>query len=81
MKAYDYYIKRELVEDALSAVKQGIGRFPADSLLHFTAGTLYERLGMNATAIEEYRKAVSLDITRTDAHKKMEDLIRKSGKP
>jgi O-antigen ligase len=81
IKASDYFAKRELFEDALWAVKQGIAKIPGDGLLHFTAGTLYEKLGMNTAAIEAYKKAVSLDITRTDAYKRMEDLIRKTGKP
>ena len=81
LKASEYFIKRELFEEALGAIKLGIGKLPADSLLHYTAGTLYERLNMNSAAIEAYRRATSLDITRTDAYTSMEALMRKSGKP
>jgi tetratricopeptide (TPR) repeat protein len=81
IRAYNYYTKRERFDDALWTMKQAIILFPNSGPLHYTIGTLYERLGMDSTAIDSYKKAVSLDVTQADAQKRMNVLMRKAGKP
>jgi len=77
MKTAGYYVKRGLFDNALITLKQGITVFPNDSELHYNAGLVYERLSMNATALQEYKKAAALDISNTAARKKIDDLARK----
>jgi tetratricopeptide (TPR) repeat protein len=80
LRAYNYYVKRERFDDALWTMKQAIILFPNEGSLYYTIGTLYERLGMDTTAIDAYKKAVSLDVTQSDAQKRTDVLMRKAGK-
>jgi O-antigen ligase/tetratricopeptide (TPR) repeat protein len=81
VKASDHYLKRGRTDAALAAIKMGLEKLPDDGELHFRAAAIYEQTGMYSAAIEEYRKTASLDTSRSDAYRKMQDLIRKTGKP
>jgi O-antigen ligase/tetratricopeptide (TPR) repeat protein len=79
-KVYRYYIKRERLEEALGVMKQATAALPVDGELHFTTGTLYEKLGMNSFAAEEYKKALKLDPRLIEADRKLEAILSKTGK-
>jgi|WetSurMetagenome_2_1015567.scaffolds.fasta_scaffold00091_46 O-antigen ligase/tetratricopeptide (TPR) repeat protein len=81
VKISGYYVKRELFDNALVALKQGIALFPNDSDLHYNAGVVYEKLNMNSAAMQEYKKAVALNISNTEAQKRIDELERKSVGP
>jgi tetratricopeptide (TPR) repeat protein len=71
-----YYVKRELFDYALNAARQGIQAFPNDGELHYKAGLIYEKLNMNTTAMTEYKRAVALDVSNTEARNRIYDLSR-----
>ncbi len=79
-KPYSYFVKRERYDDALSVVKQAIAAIPNDGELHYRAGMLYEKMGMNSLAIDEYKQTQLLDSTIADAGKRMEAINSKSGR-
>jgi O-antigen ligase/tetratricopeptide (TPR) repeat protein len=78
---FRYYVKRELFDYALSAAKQGISALPNDNELHYDAGLIYEKLNMNNAAMQEYKQAVTLDVTNTEAYRRLDELGRKSVGP
>ena len=79
-KVYRYYIKRERLEEALGVMKQASTTLPSDGELPFITGTLYEKLGMNSLAVEEYKKARKLDPRFVEAEGKIEAILSKTGK-
>jgi len=79
-KIYNYYMKAEKFEKALNVMKQASAALPNNGELHFRAGSLYEKLGMNSLAAEEYQKALTLSPHLIEAKKRIEEINAKTGR-
>ncbi len=79
-REYNYYIKKALYDEALKVMKQAIAAFPDDGELHYRTGALYEKLGLDSLALDEYKKAKNLDQSLVDAIKRIEAISSRSGR-
>jgi len=70
----EIYAGRGWDEAALETVLAGVGIFPRDAALRFTAATLYERLGVTYRAIEEYRGVLALEPDNGTARARLREL-------
>ncbi len=61
IRTYKYYMKQGAFEDAFGVMRKGITYLPKNPRLRMTIASLYEKLGINYRAIEEYEKVLVLD--------------------
>lgn len=76
----NYYAKRGLYNKALDIMRMAEEAFPDDEGFRMTAGSLYERLGMNREAIDEYRKVLQINPEHKDARRRLESLVFRKAK-
>jgi Tfp pilus assembly protein PilF len=57
LHVYQFYQRNHQYEDALHIILKAIQYFPENHGLHYTAGDLYRKLGIDYRAEEEFRKA------------------------
>jgi len=69
-----YYMKNKAYEAALDVMQKGMEYLPDNARIRVTAGSLYEKLGINYRAVEEYKKALVLDPRNKQAKKRLERL-------
>ncbi|MCD6293873.1 MAG: hypothetical protein J7M20_02885, partial [Deltaproteobacteria bacterium] len=69
-----YYMKNKAYEAALDVMQKGMEYLPDNARIRVTAGLLYEKLGINYRAVEEYKKALVLDPRNKQAKKRLERL-------
>lgn len=69
-----YYKKKKEYEAALEVMKKGMEYLPDNARIRVTAGALYEKLGINYRAVEEYKKALVLDPKNRQAKRRLERL-------
>jgi O-antigen ligase/tetratricopeptide (TPR) repeat protein len=74
-----YYMKKGRISDALSIMRKGMEFLPDNAGIRLTAAALYEKAGEPYEAIEEYRKALSIDPRNSVAKKRLDDLLLKTG--
>jgi len=74
-----YYIKRGRTYDALTIMRKAMEFLPDDAGLRLTAADLYERAGASYKAIEEYRKALRIDPKNSEARRRLNALLLKTG--
>jgi tetratricopeptide (TPR) repeat protein len=70
-----YYIKRNKLHDALNIMNQALANFPGDVRIIIGIGEIYEKLGMDYQALEQYRKALLVEHQNEEAMKKL-DILR-----
>ncbi len=58
---YHFYRKQGRFNEGLHVLLQGIKMLPDHAGLRFAAGQVYERLGINYRAMEEYQKGLTID--------------------
>jgi tetratricopeptide (TPR) repeat protein len=74
-----YYMKKGRIHDALTVMKKAMEFLPGDAGVRLTAADLYEKAGEPHMAVEEYRKALSIDPGNSTAKKKLDALSLKTG--
>ena len=75
-----YYIKRNKLHDALKIMDQALAHFPGDVRIIIRIGGIYEKLGMDYKAAEQYKKALLVDRQNGEAKKKLDILVLKMNK-
>jgi len=73
-RVYKYYSKKKEYETALEVMKKGMEYLPDNARIRVTVGSLYEKLGINYRAVEEYKKALILDPKNRQAKRRLERL-------
>lgn len=73
-KVYEYYSKNKRFEDALNVMLQAKNLLPENAGIRYTAGAVYEKLGMPDMAINEYKEALILDPYNKNAKKRLNAL-------
>ena len=73
-RIYKYYMKQEAFEDALEVMRKGITYLPKNARLRVIIASLYEKIGINYRAIEEYKKALVLDSKNKKAKRRLAKL-------
>ena len=74
-RIYKFYVDRGDFENALEALRKGVNHLPKDLGIRMKIAHLYEKLGINYRAIEEYRKALILNSNNKRAKKKLAKLL------
>ncbi|MFH1935724.1 MAG: O-antigen ligase family protein [Pseudomonadota bacterium] len=74
IRIYKHYMKQKAFEEALGVMRKGIICLPNNARLRMTIASLYEKLGINYRAIEEYKKALVLDSKNKQAKRKLAKL-------
>jgi O-antigen ligase len=74
-----YYMKKGRIYDALTIMRKAMEFLPGDAGVSLTAADLYEKVGESYRAIEEYRKALSIDPKNGMAKKRLDALLLKTG--
>lgn len=74
---YKYYMKNGLHEDALKVMQMAISYLPGDEELHLTTAYLYEQLGLNHRAAEEYRRVLVINPKKLDARQRLDAIGHK----
>ena len=74
LRIYKHYMKQKAFEDALGVMRKGITCLPNNARLRMTIASLYEKLGINYRAIEEYKKVLVLDSKNKQAKRKLAKL-------
>lgn len=69
-----FYIGQEMLDEAFRVVAAGVAALPRDAGLHYTFGTLYEKLGITYRAQEEYELAITLNPRSVAARRRLEKL-------
>lgn len=73
-KVYEYYSKDKRFEDALNVMLHAKSLLPENAGIRYTAGAVYEKLGMPDMAINEYREALIIDPYNKNAKKRLKAL-------
>ncbi|MEW6587113.1 MAG: hypothetical protein AB1442_16070, partial [Nitrospirota bacterium] len=74
-EVYNFYMKKERHEAALSIMERAKYYFPKDAGVRTAAGSAYEKIGMRDKAIDEYRAALAIDSKEKNAKKRLEILL------
>jgi len=74
-----YYMKKSRIYDALSVMRKAVEFLPGDAGVRVAAADLYQKAGESYKAIEEYRKALSIDPKNSMAKKRLDSLLLKTG--
>lgn len=69
-----FYTSQDMLEEAFRVVSTGIDALPKDAGLHYTLGTLYEKMGITYRAMEEYELAITLDPRQLGPRRRLEKL-------
>jgi O-antigen ligase/Tfp pilus assembly protein PilF len=75
---YRFYLKRGRFEDALRIMRKAIEFLPGDAGVRIRTAEIYEKLGKNDKAEEEYRKALSIAPANQEAKKRLDKLLIKN---
>jgi tetratricopeptide (TPR) repeat protein len=73
-----FFSERERYNDALDVVLAGLEVFPENAEFRFAAANLYELLGIDYRAIEEYRGTLALDPGNLEAREGLKRLVGNS---
>ena len=73
-RVHRYYVKQKRYEDALAVIQTGITYLPENGRIRVIAGSLYEKLGINYRAIEEYKTALVFDPKNKQAKRRLKKL-------
>ncbi len=73
-RVHRYYVKQKQYEDALAVIQTGITYLPENGRIRVIAGSLYEKLGINYRAIEEYKTALVFDPKNKQAKRRLKKL-------
>ena len=71
----EFYTERTRYNDALDVILSGIEIFPENAEFRFIAANLYELLGIDYRAIEEYRGTLALDPGKLEARESLKRLV------
>jgi len=74
LKVYQYYMKQKQYEAALDVIQKGIVCLPENGRFRVIAGSLYEKLGINYRAAEEYKTALVFDPKNRQAKRRLRKL-------
>ncbi len=74
LKIYQHHMKQKQYEDALAVIQTGITYLPENGRIRVIAGSLYEKLGINYRAIEEYKTALVFDPKNKQAKRRLKKL-------
>ena len=69
--AHGYFMKRGMIDDAISVMRKAEGALPSDAGIVLTLADTYEKAGIPYRAAEEYRKALVIDPGNATARKKL----------
>ena len=73
-RVHRYYVKQKQYEGALAVIQTGITYLPENGRIRVIAGSLYEKLGINYRAIEEYKTALVFDPKNKQAKRRLKKL-------
>jgi hypothetical protein len=74
----EFFTERTRYSDALDVILAGIEIFPENAEFRFIAANLYELLGIEYRAIEEYRGTLALDPGKQEARESLKRLTGNS---
>ncbi|TAN40912.1 MAG: hypothetical protein EPN25_06160 [Nitrospirae bacterium] len=80
-QARQYFMKKEMYEEALAVMRKGVAALPEDAGLRVGFGEVYEKMGMLNTALEEYKKALLIDPYNLQAKRKIEEAAQREALP
>ena len=69
-----FFRKQKRYEEGLNVILQGIELFPADAGLKVGAGILYQYMGLEHRAIEQYQQALIIEQGNSPARKNLEKM-------
>jgi O-antigen ligase/Tfp pilus assembly protein PilF len=72
--AYDYYIRKNLFDRAATALEKAVEIFPRDQTVRLRLAAAYEKEGLKAKALEQYRLVLEIDPKDARAIKKIQEL-------
>ncbi len=72
---YWYYMERGLYDEALMVIQKATELLPEDAYIRILSGNLYERFGLTYRAIEEYKKALTIEPENQEAKKSLDRLL------
>lgn len=74
----DYYLKKGGNEEALQIMRKAIEMLPGDAGVRIRTAEIYEKLGKNDKAEEEYGNAISIDPANQEAKTRLDKLLIKN---
>lgn len=78
-EVYRFYMRKNRYDDALKVMRKAIEFLPDEAGIRITTAGLYEKLGINYRAAEEYKKALLIDPKNDEAKKRLDNLLKTKG--
>lgn len=74
---FRYYLKKDRFEEALNVLQRAADVLPNEPGIELRKADVYEKMGEPLKAIDEYRRALTIDPKNLEAKKKLYDLLLK----